>query len=814
LASLNYVNVRLLVDSGASFSCITESTFKRIVARDGNSRLKVAPLTDNIRLSSATGSPLHIIGEVMLDIRLQYHLIPQKFLVIRNLHHSGVIGMDFLQDCKAVINLSEQTLHLFDNSIVAPLITARDHANALCLMQTVRIPGHTEAVLPVTLARHAPYRGHDPAITEAWPGITNRGIGIAKALVQPQNTRTICRILNVNSTPQTLRRGTRIAYLSPIDASDPFNVAALRGDQIRNAAYLAAIHEQQDSSKTTITQEDKIKAINEVGLQLDAAKKRLKEHEFDELVSLLYEYKHLFITDDADIPLSNLPPVKIPLLDDRPVRIKPYRLPPLMDAELNRQLSKLCHSGIFWNRLVHRIRVQFSWCVNPALRAHPRRPESETGNETGSGNTWRIVTDLRQLNLRVAPLYHALPRVEDSMHKLGHSRANLYSTFDQKGAFYALSLAEESRDITAISSSRYHLRYTRLPLGLKSSSSIFQLSLSNLLRSQLDTDLMVLYQDDLFLFTNGWDQHKALMKQIFHKYDVANLRFNGKKSGLLPPSSIFGYQFDETGVRISDARAQIIKDGWPTPKNVKQVRSFLGSINYVKRLVPRHAELTFPLRELLRPNAEFNWGPEQQKSFDLIKQTLSSDTVLAYPRFDNLKDCHFVVICDGSKHSVGSALGQVQPDGSTRIIEYRARPTSKRESLGSATALELVSLIQAIRWHEPFLRLAPFVIKCDHVTLTYLRELKHSKNPKLLRYALLLSEFDYKIEYTKGRTHTLADSLSRRPFTQAERDQVEKSQQEVDPLFLSAISEELFEDMYTLGRSDLEIAFTALSASR
>jgi hypothetical protein len=794
LASLNYVNVRLLVDSGASFSCITESTFKRIVARDGNSRLKVAPLTDNIRLSSATGSPLHIIGEVMLDIRLQSHLIPQKFLVIRNLHHSGVIGMDLLKDCKAVINLSDQTLHLFDSSIVAPLITARDHANALCLMQTIRIPGHTEAILPVTLARHAPYRGHDPAITEAWPGITNRGIGIAKALVQPQNTRTICRILNVNSTPQTLRRGTRIAYLSPIDASDPFNVAALRGDQIRNAAYLAAIDAQQDSNKTTITQEDKIKAVNEVGLQLDAAKKRLEEHEFDELVSLLYEYKHLFITDDADIPLSTLPAVRIPLLDHRPVRIKPYKLPPLLDAELNRQLSKLCHSGILepscspYSSPVFLVR-------KPRPPGAPPQTESETESETGSGNTWRIITDLRQINQRVAPLYHALPSVEDSMHKLGQAKANLYSVFDQKGAFFSLSLAEESRDLTAISSSKYHLRYTRLPLGLRSSSSIFQLSLSNLLRSQLDSDLMVLYQDDLFLFTNGWDQHKALMKQIFDRYDGANLRFNGKKSQVCCPRvQYLGYQFDETGVRISDARAQIIKT-WPTPKNVKQVRSFLGSINYVKRLVPRHAELTFPLRELLRPDIEFKWGPEQQKSFDLIKQTLSSDTVLAYPRFDNLKDYYFIIICDGSKHSVGSALGQVQPDGSTRIIEYRARPTTKRESLGSATALELVSLIQAIRWHEPFLRLAPFVVKCDHVTLSYLRELKHSKNPKLLRYALMLSEFDYKIEYTKGRTHTLADSLSRRPFTQAERDQVEKSQQEVDPLFLSAISEELFQEM-------------------
>jgi hypothetical protein len=454
LASLNYVNVRLLVDSGASFCCIAESTFKRIVAREGNSRLKIAALTDNIRLSSATGSPLHIIGEVMLDIRLQYHLIPQKFLVIRNLHHSGVIGMDFLQACKAVINLSEQTLHLFDNSIVAPLITAKDHANALCLMQKVRIPGHTEAVLQVTLARHAPYRGHDPAITEAWPGIINRGIGIARALVQPQNTCTLCRIINVKSTPQILRRGTRIAYLSPIDASDPFNVAALRGDQNCKASYLSAVGEQRDSSKTATTQEDKIKAINEVGLQLDAAKKRLKEHEFDELVSLLYEYKHLFITDDADIPLSNLPPVKIPLLDDKPVRIKPYRLPPLMDAELNRQVSKLCQSGV--------MEPTCSPYSSPIFLVRKPSPPGAP-SQTGNGNNFRVITDFRQLNLKLSPVYHALPRVEDCMHKIGQSKATLYLILDNKGAFYSLPLAEESRDLTAVSTSKFHLRYTRMP---------------------------------------------------------------------------------------------------------------------------------------------------------------------------------------------------------------------------------------------------------------------------------------------------------------------------------------------------------------
>jgi hypothetical protein len=225
--------------------------------------------------------------------------------------------------------------------------------------------------------------------------------------VQPQNTRTICRILNVKPTPQTLCHGTRIAYLSPIDASDPFNVAALRGDQIRNAAQLATTDAQLDSSKATITQEDKIKAINEVGLQLDAAKKRLNEQEFDELVSLLYEHKHLFITDDADIPLSNLHPVNIPLLDNRPVRIKLYKLPPLMNAELNCQLSKLCHSGVLepscspYSSPVFLVR-------KPSSPGAPPQTGNETGNETGSGNIWRIVTDMRQINLRVAPLYHAL----------------------------------------------------------------------------------------------------------------------------------------------------------------------------------------------------------------------------------------------------------------------------------------------------------------------------------------------------------------------------------------------------------------------
>jgi hypothetical protein len=219
-----------------------------------------------------------------------------------------------------------------------------------------------------------------------------------------------------------------------------------------------------------------------------------------------------------------------------------------MDAELNRQLSKLCHSGILEPSC-----SPYSSPVFLVREPSPPGAPSQTGSGTGNGNNFRIVTDLRQLNLRVAPVYHALPRVEDCLHKLGHSKATLYSILDQKGAFYSLSLAEESRDLTAISSSKYHLRYTRMPLGLKVASSIYQLALSNLLRSQLDSDLMVLYQDDLFLFTDGWEQHKTLLKQIFDKYHAANIRFYGKKSQLCAPPkfNILGINLTKPGFGLA-----------------------------------------------------------------------------------------------------------------------------------------------------------------------------------------------------------------------------------------------------------------------
>jgi hypothetical protein len=244
---------------------------------------------------------------------------------------------------------------------------------------------------------------------------------------------------------------------------------------------------------------------------------------------------------------------------------------------------------------------------------------------------------MRFLNAHVADQFYVLPTPDQLISKLGHERPKILSCFDNKCGFFSLTLEEGSRDVTAVTSSRAHYRFCRLPLGLKISSSAYQLSLSNLLADELDSGRCLLYQDDLIIHTQNWTQHKKLMADIFSKYDRARLRFNAIKSQICKSKvSYLGFTFDETGVRISEDRAKVIQN-WPVPQNTRQVRTILGAANYVRRFVPNFSQLTFPLRQLTLQDVKFHWGPEQQQSFDKLKQHLMGDTILVYPNFSNLE---------------------------------------------------------------------------------------------------------------------------------------------------------------------------------
>ena len=142
------MSTHILINTGANRSCISENLFHRTCARQ-----KIAPLLHSptsTKLLSANGSPLQVIGQADLDIRINNYGIMQSFVVFRKLQHACIFGIDMLNTCRAVIKVHEQTLSLFDDLIVTQLITDQDHCNILPVTNQTRIPAHAEAIVSVT----------------------------------------------------------------------------------------------------------------------------------------------------------------------------------------------------------------------------------------------------------------------------------------------------------------------------------------------------------------------------------------------------------------------------------------------------------------------------------------------------------------------------------------------------------------------------------------------------------------------------------------------------------------------------------------
>ena len=182
-ADLQGCRTKMLIDSGASRACVSETYFQRFK----RARIQSRPLAQDepTHLLSATGDELKCVGTADLQINFDGHVVVHKFLVLRGLQHNCVIGMDLLQHCHADIRIRDHVLDLFYGLVVIPMHCDQDRFNVLKLTKDVHIPAHAEAVVSVTLPSRI--NALCPSITEAWPSLQYKYIAVARALVQPQD---------------------------------------------------------------------------------------------------------------------------------------------------------------------------------------------------------------------------------------------------------------------------------------------------------------------------------------------------------------------------------------------------------------------------------------------------------------------------------------------------------------------------------------------------------------------------------------------------------------------------------------------------
>ena len=197
---------------------------------------------------------------------------------------------------------------------------------------------------------------------------------------------------------------------------------------------------------------------------------------------------------------------------------------------------------------------------------------------------------------------------------------------------------------------------------------------------------------------------------------------------------------------------------FPTPKTQKNVRQFLGKINFYHEYIPKSSILLDPLHKLLRKNEKFIWSEDCEKSFVNIKEFLCSQPVLEI--FD--KDLPIRIYTDASLDGIGAIFKQVQNNGKEKPVAYFSKKLNDSQKRKKAIYLECLAIKEAVKYWQQWLIGRKFTVFCDHKPLEKMN-IKARTDEELGELTYYLSQYNFDIKYIPGKDNAEADSLSRNP---------------------------------------------------
>lgn len=448
----------------------------------------------------------------------------------------------------------------------------------------------------------------------------------------------------------------------------------------------------------------------------------LKEHErlFRLQLGKTHIAEHVIDTGDA-------PPVKVP----------PRPIPFQYQDRVQTQLQEMSAAGI--------IRPSNSpWCA-PAVYV------------AKSNGEIRICVDYVQLNKSTKKDSYPVPRADGPQQKLAHKR--VFSKLDLRSAYWQFPMSDRSMEKTAFCPGPgYGLwEFTVMPYGLTGATQTCQRGLDEVLKDC--RDCVDNYVDDFIVFSDNMEAHICDLRRVLSRLLSAGFTLRGSKC-LFGKSSIthLGFQYACDGITPAQEKSQVVAD-WPTPTSVKEVRSFLGLVNFYRRFIPNFSHVAAPLTDLTGNSATFHWQGPQQQALEALKLALTSPPVLDYPRRTDT----FVLSTDASDTGIGAVLATARGT----VVEYASRTLTAAEKNYATIEKECLAIVWAVRKLRHYLIGARFTLETDHKPLEWLESarISHARSQRLERWSLELRAYEFDLVYRPGETNQHADALSRHPIT-------------------------------------------------
>ena len=373
-------------------------------------------------------------------------------------------------------------------------------------------------------------------------------------------------------------------------------------------------------------------------------------------------------------------------------------------------------------------------------------------------NDLRLVVDYRPLNEVTIRDSYPLPLINDMLENL--SNGKVFSKLDLRSAYNLIRIKEGDEYKTAFTCKYGHYEYLVMPFGLKNAPAVFQHFINDIFEDIIGS-FVYCYIDDIIIFSPDMDTHFQHLIEVLKRLRKAGLYAKLEKCEFCVPFLDFlGHRISSDGIFMDPKKVSSILE-WPIPKNIKELQSFLGLANYYRRFIPSFASIAHPLHCLLKKNSKFNWSTETQIAFDNIKSKFSSAPILVYPN----RELPFMVETDSSNFAIGAILSQTTPkDNKIHPVAFFSRSLNSAERNYPIYDKELLAIVDALEHWRHLLKGTdtPFTVFSDHRNLLYQKK-PEKMTQRLVRWALFLSEFNFKIVYRSGSNNGKPDALSRRP---------------------------------------------------
>jgi hypothetical protein len=212
-----------------------------------------------------------------------------------------------------------------------------------------------------------------------------------------------------------------------------------------------------------------------------------------------------------------------------------------------------------------------------------------------------------------------------------------------------------------------------------------------------------------------------------------------------------GHIISEQGITVDPVKIKAIR-GWTTPRNVLDIKYFMGLVGYYIRFIVGFSNIAHPITSLQNKGTKFEWTLKCENNFNLLKELLTSAPVLKIADPNEF----FLVCTYACKEGIGGVLMQ-----NGHVIGYESRKLKEHERKYSTHELELVAIVHALRMWRHYLMGKKFELRIDHNGLKYLFE-QPTLNAGQTRWLEFISEYDFDINHIKGKENKVSDALSRR----------------------------------------------------